>query len=77
VPVGVDVGGACAQYLAPVLPPASPPQMIMSLQLQIAVWYSQAEGAQLMLVGVQLFSAGLYRPLVVDENKQSGWRTIV
>ena len=43
---------------AGIAPPASPPQMIMSLPLQIAVWYSQAEGAELMLVASNYSAPG-------------------
>src|SRR5262245_60715609 len=56
-----------AQYLPPVfkkvLPP-TPPQTIISLPVQIAVWPSRAEGALLVLVAVQLSVCGLYLPPV-------------
>ena len=54
-------------YLPPVskkVPKNDPPQIIISLPLQTAVWSSRASGTLLMLVGVQLFVLGLYLPPV-------------
>ena len=57
VAVGVGVGGGpdCAQYLPPVFEklPSLPPQIIISLPLQIVVWPSLAEGALVVVVAVQ------------------------
>jgi hypothetical protein len=62
--VGVGVGGAnCAQYLPPVFRLfRSPPQMIISLRVQTAVWKFRASGALVMLVVLQLSVPGSYRP---------------
>ena len=60
VAVGVDVGVGpdCAQYFPPVFkstgPVPRPPQTIISLPDQIAVWRYRAAGALLMLVATQL-----------------------
>src|SRR5438128_8319701 len=61
VAVGVGVGGGpdCAQYLPPLLSP--PPQMIISLPVQTAVWSDRASGALTRLVASQLSPVGLYR----------------
>src|SRR5438128_7758003 len=61
VTVGVGVGGGpdCAQYLPPLLSP--PPQMIISLPVQTAVWSDRASGALTRLVASQLSPVGLYR----------------
>ena len=51
-------------YLPPVfkkLPP-NPPQTIIWLLVQIAVWASRASGALAVLVAIQLSVAGLYLP---------------
>src|SRR5437667_12748554 len=55
----------------PFLPPVlrinvlpSPPQMIISLPVQTAVWLDRAEGALVVLVAVQLSVLGLYLPPV-------------
>ena len=54
-------------YLPPVLTgvvPFVPPQTIISLPVQTAVWSSRAEGALVVLVAVQLLVLGLYLPPV-------------
>ena len=54
-------------YLPPVFRrPLSlcPPQTIISLPVQTAVWFSRPGGALVVLVAVQLFVLGLYRPPV-------------
>src|SRR5437588_12980246 len=54
-------------YLPPVLkalPPSHPPQIIISLPLQIAVCAFRAFGALVVLVAVQLSAPGLYLPPV-------------
>jgi hypothetical protein len=54
-------------YLPPVLNKwrlSAPPQTIISLPVQTAVWASRAEGALVVLVVVQLFVLGLYLPPV-------------
>ena len=55
------------KYLPPVLkelPPLSPPQTIITVPVQTAVWLSRGSGAFVVLVGVQLFVIGLYLPPV-------------
>ena len=57
-------------YLPPVFkepskPPYAPPQIIISLPVQTAVCNARAVGAFIVLVRVQLFVAGLYRPPVL------------
>jgi hypothetical protein len=51
-------------YLLPlfrkVLPSGVPPQTIISLPLQTAVWKNRGLGALVVLVAVQLFVLGLY-----------------
>jgi disulfide bond formation protein DsbB len=42
----------------------SPPQTIISLPVQTAVWNSRPLGALVVLVAVQVFVLGLYRPPV-------------
>src|SRR5215469_9779044 len=71
VAVGVGVGvaaPACAQYLPPVfkklLLVSLPPQTIISLPDQTAVWPTRASGALAVLVLVQLSALGLYLPPV-------------
>lgn len=69
VGVGVGVGGgpACAQYLPPVFrSPESPtpPQTIIWLPLQIAVWPYRVKGASVMLVAAQVSVLRLYLPPV-------------
>ena len=55
-------------YLPPVFKPAplplSPPQTIISLPDQTAVWKARALGAFVVLVAVQLSVLGLYLPPV-------------
>ena len=54
-------------YRPPVLAewrPSPPPQTIISLPVQTAVWSSRAEGALVVLVAVQLLVLGLYLPPV-------------
>ena len=54
-------------YLPPVLRRellSCPPQTIISLPVQTAVWYSRAEGALVVVVAVQLSVPGLYLPPV-------------
>jgi len=63
-------------YLAPVFKSwkdswLSPPQTIISLSVQTAVWLSRASGALVMLVGVQLSELGSYRPPVFMSLKRS------
>ena len=43
----------------------TPPQTIISLPVQTAVWKSRAEGALVVLVAVQLSVLGLYLPPVL------------
>ena len=43
----------------------NPPQIIIPLPVQTAVWRARPEGALLVLVAVQLFVAGLYLPPVL------------
>lgn len=68
VGVGVGVGPDCAQYFPPLFkstgPVPRPPQTIISLPDQIAVWRYRAAGALLILVAVQLSMPGLYLPPV-------------
>ena len=68
VGVGVGVGGGnCAQYLPPVfrsLESSRPPQTIIWVPLQIAVWPYRASGALVVVVAVQLLVLGLYLPPV-------------
>ena len=55
-------------YLLPVFkvlpPPSLPPQTIILLPVQTAVWNSHPVGALRVLMVVQLFEVGLYRPPV-------------
>jgi hypothetical protein len=54
-------------YLPPVLKETGkrpPPQTIISLPVQTAVWPARASGALIMLVAVQLSVVGLYLPPV-------------
>ncbi len=56
-------------YLPPVfkaLKPSDPPQTIISLPVQIAVWPARAEGALVVLVALQVFVLGLYLPPVLS-----------
>ena len=68
VGVGVGVGPAkFAQYLPPSLrlyPGPAPPQMIISLPVQTAVWANRSEGALVVLVALQLSVSGAYLPPV-------------
>ena len=62
--VGEGVGvepGAAAQYLPPVfraLLASYPPQTIISLPVQTAVWDSRAAGALVVLVAIQVLVPG-------------------
>jgi disulfide bond formation protein DsbB len=53
-------------YLPPVFnePPLTPPQTIISLPVQTAVWSNRAAGALLVLVVVHVSVLGLYLPPV-------------
>ena len=53
-------------YLPPVLVSGNPPQMIISLPVQIAVGRYRAEGALVVLVAVHLSVLGLYLPPVLN-----------
>ena len=69
VGVGVGVGApAWAQYLPPLfkIPWAelAPPQTIISLPVQTAVWLSRPVGALVVLVSIQVSVLGLYLPPV-------------
>jgi hypothetical protein len=64
VSVQLSVLGLYLPPLLKVLPKFVPPQMIISLPVQIAVWNNRALGAFVVLVGVQLFVLGLYFPPV-------------
>jgi hypothetical protein len=55
-------------YRPPLAEP--PPQTIISLPVQTAVWPDRAEGALVVLVAVQLFVPGLYLPPVLKEVKK-------
>jgi len=44
-----------------------PPQTIISLPVQTAVWPSRLEGALVVVVAIQLFVPGLYFPPVLKE----------
>jgi hypothetical protein len=70
VGVGVGVGlDIDAQYLPPVFSSTlapKPPQTIISLPVQTAVWLFRAEGA-IVVVGVQLSMPGLYLPPVFNQ----------
>src|SRR6266480_1572204 len=59
--------GGCAQYLPPVLNtllPLPPPQTIISLPVQTAVWLTRPEGAPAVVVALHVSVLGLYRPPV-------------
>ena len=61
-------------YLPPVFKSSknsspNPPQTIISLPVQTAVWFSRASGTLLVLVAVQLFVFGLYLPPVLKSTK--------
>jgi hypothetical protein len=60
-----------ALYLPPVfnamLPNPIPPQTIISLLVQTAVWESRASGTLVVLVAVQLSVLGLYPPPVFNK----------
>ena len=60
-------------YLPPVFesPLIPPPQTIISLPVQTAVWLDRAEGALVVLVAVQLSVLGLYLPPVPKEQLPS------
>ena len=67
-------------YLPPVLKKVLkllPPQMIISLPLQTAVWRNRAAGALLMLVGVQVSVTGLYFPPVLVVPAPAPPQTII
>src|SRR5207249_10499769 len=68
-------------YLPPVFnwkPTESPPQTIISLPVQIAVWAFRPSGALVVLVAVQLFVLGSYVPPVSREpNKPNPPQTII
>ena len=68
--VGVGVGPLCAQYLPPVFTsvPLDPPQMIISLPVQTAVWLYRPSGALVTLVGTQLSVPALYLPPVSNSS---------
>ena len=73
VTVGVGVGEPDgAQYLPPVLSligsPGVPPQIIISLPVHAAVCHDRAEGASVIVVGVQLSLSGVYRPPVLSSS---------
>ena len=59
----------CGLYLPPVFNwlnnRSCPPQMIISLPVQTALWTARATGALILLVAVQLLLPGLYRPPVL------------
>src|SRR6478609_5124573 len=61
-------------YLPPVFKelPLVPPQTIISLPLQTAVWKFRATDAVVVLVAVQLSVLGLYRPPVFKALMPSG-----
>ena len=70
VAVGVGVGLDSPQYLPPVfntLPDPKPPQTIISLPVQTAVWLFRARGALVVLVGVHVSVLGLYLPPVFNQ----------
>ena len=55
-------------YLPPVLralPNLKPPQTIISLSVQTAVWETRPTGALVVLVAIQLSVLGLYLPPVI------------
>ena len=56
-------------YLPPVLKSSksTPPQMIISVPVQTAVWRLRADGALVVLVAVQLSVLGLYRAPVFNK----------
>jgi hypothetical protein len=65
VAVQLSVPGS---YLPPLFKeslPTYPPQIIISLPLQTAVWLDRPEGALVVLVAVQLSVPGLYLPPVL------------
>ena len=68
VGVGMGVKPGCSQYLPPVFQSSitAPPQTIISLPVQIAVCEDLAVGAFVVLVAVQLFVPGLYRPPALE-----------
>ena len=71
--VGVQLS-AMGSYLPPLfkpLGPLTPPQTIISLPIQTAVWLSRASGALVILVAVQLSVLGLYLPPVLKKLKSS------
>ena len=47
----------------------NPPQTIISLPVQTAVWFSRASGTLFVLVGVQVSVLGLYLPPVFRSTK--------
>src|SRR6476661_5731477 len=65
---------ALGLYLPPVFKglPLVPPQTIISLPIQTAVWNFRATDALLVLVAVQLSVLGLYRPPVFKALVLSG-----
>ena len=58
--------GAAGQYLPPVFNWVGlfPPQTIISLPVQTAVWLARPAGALVVVVAVQVSLAGLYLPPV-------------
>ena len=71
VGVNVPTGVNCAKDLPPASncwgPLALPPQTIISLPLQMAVWPDLGIGALAVLVATQLSEAGLYFPPVFNQ----------
>src|SRR5947199_173748 len=62
VRIGVQVSDV-GSYLPPVLnvSPYPPPKTIISLPVQMVVCVSRGDGALIVLIGLQIFVAGLYR----------------
>ena len=56
---------------------ASPPQIIISLPLQTAVWELRAAGALAVLVAVQLSVAGEYLPPLFERTPVPPPHTII
>ena len=73
--VGVGVASVAAQYLAPVFKSPwvpVPPQMIISMPIQIAECSDRASGTSVVLVALQLSVAGLYLPPVFRNPPTKG-----
>ncbi len=67
-------------YLPPVFKkplPFCPPQMIISLPVQTAVWPLRAAGALVMLVAAQVSVEGLYLPPVFKKPLADPPQTII